>query len=93
MASLRKERMKKPRKLHMWLKKEIIGMIEQDWSPQQIEGRLKMENKPFVSHETIYKIIRQYMAEGGTLYKHTRHRLKHHKRSVGKRQLLKIGFP
>ena len=85
MANLRKERMKKPRKLHAWLKKEIIGLIEQDWSPQQIEGRLKMENKPFVSHETIYKIIRQDKAQGGTLYKHTRHQLKRRKRPVGKK--------
>jgi IS30 family transposase len=85
MASLRKERMKKPRKLHSSLKKEITGMIEQDWSPQQIEGRLKMENKPFVSHETIYKIIRKDKTDGGTLYKHTRHRLKHRKRPVDKK--------
>ena len=89
MASLRKERMKKPRKLHHWLKKEITGMIEQDWSPQQIEGRLKMENKPFVCHETIYKIIRKDKTDGGTLYKHTRHRLKHRKRPVNKKISIK----
>ena len=39
MASLHKERMKKPRKLHPWLKKKIIELIKQDWSPQQISGR------------------------------------------------------
>ena len=89
MACLRKERMKKPRKLHSWFKKEIIGMIEQDWSPQQIEGRLKMENKPFVSHETIYKIIRKDKADGGTLYKHTRQRLKHRKRPTDKKISIK----
>jgi len=89
MAMLRKERMKKPRKLHSWLKKEIIGLIEQDWSPQQIEGRFKLENKPVVSHETIYQIIRRDKAEGGTLYKHTRHRLKHRKRPVGKKISIK----
>ena len=89
MAKLRKERMKKPRKLHEWLKKEIIGFIRQDWSPQQIAGRLKLENKPFVSHETIYKIIRKDRAEGGTLYKHTRHQLKHRKRPVGKKITIK----
>jgi IS30 family transposase len=84
MADIRKERMKKPRKLHPWLKKKIIAMIQQDWSPQQIEGRLKLENQPFVSHETIYKIIRKDKADGGTLYKHTRHKCKHRKRNVGK---------
>jgi len=89
MAASRKERMRKPRKLHPWLKKEIIGLIQQEWSPQQIEGRLKTENKPFVSHETIYKIIREDKAEGGTLYKHTRHQLKHRKRPVGKKIAIK----
>jgi IS30 family transposase len=85
MAMLRKERMKKPRKLHAWLKEQIIKLIQQEWSPQQIEGRLRVQNNPFVSHETIYKIIRRDKAEGGTLYKHTRHRLKHRKRHVGEK--------
>jgi IS30 family transposase len=85
MANLRKQRMKKPGKLHPWLKKEITGFIEQDWSSEQIKGWLKKETKPFVSHETIYKIIRKDKAEGGTLYKHTRHQLKHRKRPVGKK--------
>jgi len=89
MANLRKERMKKPRKLHSCLKKEIIELIKEDWSPRQIEGRLKMKNKPVVSHETIYKIIREDKAEGGTLYRHTRHQLKHRKRQVGKKIAIK----
>ncbi|MGC3977229.1 MAG: IS30 family transposase [Paludibacteraceae bacterium] len=84
MAEVRKERMKKPRKLLPVVKKEIITMIQEDLSPQQITGRLKLENKPFVSHETIYKIIRGDKQQGGTLYKHTRHKLKHRKRPVGK---------
>jgi len=84
MAKLRKERMKKTRKLHPLLVNKIIALILQDWSPQQIEGRLKLENREGVSHETIYKIIRQDKANGGTLYKHTRHKLKHRKRPVNK---------
>ncbi|MDR1666299.1 MAG: helix-turn-helix domain-containing protein, partial [Bacteroidales bacterium] len=36
MAELRKERMKKPRKLLPLLKKEILALIAQDWSPQQV---------------------------------------------------------
>jgi IS30 family transposase len=83
MASLRKARMKKPRKLFSWVRKGIVAMIEQDWSPQQITGRMKLKGQPCVSHETIYKIIRQDKEQGGTLYKHTRHRLKHRKRPVG----------
>jgi len=89
MASLRKERMKKPRKLHPWLKKEIITLIKQGWSPQQIEGRLKLENKPFVSHQTIYEMIHQDKDQGGTLYQHTRHQLKYRKRPIGKKIAIK----
>jgi len=59
-------------------------LIKQDWSPQQIEGRLRIDNKPFVSHETIYKIIRNDKIDGGNLYTHTRHRLKYRKRHVSK---------
>ena len=37
MANLRKERMRKPRKLHPRLKKEIIQLIQQDRSPRQLQ--------------------------------------------------------
>ena len=84
MADMRKERLKRPRKLNPYLKKQILEMLLQDWSPQQIRGRLKHENKPFVSHETNYRMIRKDKAEGGTLYLHTRHHLKHRKRPVTK---------
>jgi len=89
MAELRKERMKKPRKLLPDLEKKIISMIQEDYSPQQIEGRLRLKNQPFVSCETIYKIIRKDKQQGGKLYKHTRHQLKHRKRPVGDRILIK----
>jgi len=84
MADLRKERMKKPRKLHRRLKQKIIDLIKQGWSPQQIVGRQKLESQEVVCHETIYKIIREDKANGGTLYKYTRHKLKHRKRPVNK---------
>ncbi|MDR2147647.1 MAG: IS30 family transposase [Tannerella sp.] len=85
MAELRKERMKKPRKLLPGLKKKIISLIEEDFSQQQIEGRLKLENQPFVSHETVYKMIGEDKGAGGELYKHTRHQLKHRKRPAGEK--------
>ena len=80
MAEIRKERAKRPRKLTPWLKRQIIVLLERQWSPQQIRGRLKLEGKPFVSHETIYKMLREDKESGGSLYLHTRHRLKKRKR-------------
>ena len=65
MSKMRKERMKKPQKLNPFLKRQIVELIGQDWSPQQIEGRLKLEKRPYLSHESIYKIIREDRAHGG----------------------------
>jgi IS30 family transposase len=80
MATLRKERMKKPRTFLPPVKKELVACIQQGWSPQQLVGRRKLKGDPGISHETIYKLIRQDREQGGTLYTHTRHRLKHRKR-------------
>ena len=80
MAEIRKERAKRPRKLTPWLKRQIIALLERQWSPQRIRGRLKLEGKPSVSHETIYKMLREDKESGGCLYLHTRHRLKKRKR-------------
>ena len=42
----------------------VITLLKEGWSPQQIAGRLKLENKGIglVSHETIYQFI--YSSEG-----------------------------
>jgi IS30 family transposase len=64
-------------------------MLRDDLSPQQIAGRLKLMNKPYVSHETIYKIIRTDKENGGDLYKHCRHKLKHRKRPAGSKISIK----
>ena len=57
-------------------------LISEQWSPEQISGALAREDK-HISHETIYRMIRKDKAEGGDLYKHCRHRLKHRARPVG----------
>ncbi len=50
-----------------------------NWSPQQIAGRLKKENI-FISHETIYKYIWENKNNGGILYKYLRHKGKKYKK-------------
>lgn len=54
------------------IKTNVIRYLKQDWSPEQISGWLKANNKPSVSHETIYQFIINNQKEGGTLYKHLR---------------------
>ena len=59
----------------------ITENIYQEWSPDQIQGRLKSEGLPIVCATTIYGFIQQDKASGGDLYKHLRHR-KRYKRNV-----------
>jgi IS30 family transposase len=52
-----------------------------EWRPEQISMRLKLENFPTVSHETIYKYVYQNKKEGGVLYTHLVRQHKYRKRS------------
>src|SRR5438876_7201873 len=36
---------------------QVERLLKQDWSPEQISGRLKLEHQPTVSHESIYLYI------------------------------------
>ena len=84
-ADIRKERFSAPRKLFPWVRKEVIRLLsEEQWSPEQICGWMKRKGFDWVSHETIYKLIREDKANGGTLYTHLRHKGKHRRRPVGK---------
>jgi len=80
----RKERLKRKRTFDLIKQKLVKHYIEQEqWSPEQIVGYCKKERTDMVSHERIYQYIRQDKEQGGDLYKHLRHRLKHRKRPVG----------
>ena len=76
-ALRRKLRYQRPRKLTPELRARIIRYVRMDWSPQQINGRLKLMGRGTVSHETIYELIRRDKCRGGDLYQHCRFKLKH----------------
>ena len=62
---------------------DAIGLLRREqWSPEQISGYLALQRK-HISHETIYKVIREDKKRGGDLYKNCRHKLKHRSRPVG----------
>ncbi|KAA6330836.1 hypothetical protein EZS27_020499 [termite gut metagenome] len=91
-ADLRKERFRGERKFTQALKDQVINKLtEEQWSPVQIAGKAKREGLPMVSHERIYQFIREDKAQGGILYKHLRHRLKHRKRTVGGKKVVILG--
>lgn len=58
----------------------IEALICEDWSPEQISGRLIEEGRPPVSHERIYQYIYADKQAGGTLHTHLRCRKKRRKR-------------
>lgn len=53
-----------------------MGGASQDWSPEQIAGRMKLERHPIrVSHETIYRYAYSPDSRSEELYRHLpRHR-------------------
>ena len=80
----RKERFGRARKFTPEITKFIKDKITQEqWSPKQIVGYCRINNENMVSHESIYQLIRKDKDAGGTLWTHTRHRLKHRKRPLG----------
>lgn len=62
----------------MWTKVELL--LQMDWSPQQISGRLMAEEGIRISHEHIYQYIYADKRAGGDLYRHLRCKKKRRKR-------------
>jgi len=62
---------------------QVEQLLRQDWSPEQIAGRLKLEQRPTVSHECIYLYIYAEKRRGGTLHQHLRSQKKQRKRYSG----------
>ena len=50
----------------------VEDFIRQDWSPEQISGRLNIEYGIKISHEWIYQYILSDKSKGGGLYRHSR---------------------
>lgn len=63
-----------PRKFNKDMQQYVDSLIEQDYSPEQIVGISKKNNKECVSHETIYQYIWIDKKHKGTLHLHLRHK-------------------
>ena len=62
---------------------QVERLLRQDWSPQQINGRLKLEQQPTVSHEWIYLYVYADKRRGGTLHRHLRSQKRQRRRLSG----------
>lgn len=63
----------------------VVALVEdklrtEQWSPEEISGRLQKEGHRSVSHETIYLHVWRDKHAGGDLYKHLRQQKKRRKR-------------
>ncbi len=59
---------------------EVENKVKEQWSPEQICGRLALEGRQTISHEWIYQRIYQDKRAGGTLYLNLRCQKKRRKR-------------
>jgi IS30 family transposase len=56
------------------VKQKVIRELENDFSPEQIAGRARLDGIACVSHETIYQFVWADKKVKGDLYKHLRNR-------------------
>jgi IS30 family transposase len=71
LAQARKQQRVQPRiPAQQW--QQVEALLCQQWSPEQIAGRLRLEGQPTVSHERIYQYVYADKRAGGTLHRHLR---------------------
>lgn len=90
-AMERRERICLNRRTPQWVIRKALRLLrEEDWSPKQISGFLRLQGI-YISHERIYQEIRADLS--GDLSKHCRHKMKYrrgkgHKRKTAGRTLI-----
>ncbi len=82
-AQERHKTKKKAMKFTDEIKRLVDGYIMQEWSPEQVAGRLNHDGVVQMHHETIYQYILMDKAGGGTLYTHLRHQAKSYRKRYG----------
>jgi len=78
----KKRQKDKPKFIHFTddIKQLVIEHLYYDYSPEQIVGRMKLEGKRCVSHETIYRFVWEEKKQGGVLHKQLRNRGKRYRK-------------
>jgi len=80
-----KRHSEKPKKIKLTddIKQQVRQGIENDWSPEQVVGRLEKEGVIKLHHETVYQFVLKDKQTGGDLYKHLRHQGKKYRKRYG----------
>lgn len=50
----------------------VEQLLKEDWSPEQVAGRLRRQGRLRICHETIYRHVWNDKRQGGALYQHLR---------------------
>lgn len=61
----------------------VEALVREDWSPEQIAGRLRRDGVLTISHETIYRRVWADKRAGGALYLHLRGARKQKRKRYG----------
>ena len=75
----------------------VARLIKQQWSPEQIARRARLEGSLRISHEWIYRFVAADRANGGQLWRELRHarfrrRRYHHGRTRGSTIRFRVGI-
>lgn len=70
-------------KITVNVQKYIHRYLKQDWTPEQVAGKLKLDYIADISHEAIYQYIYKNKKAGGRLYLHLPHKLKRYNKRSG----------
>ena len=62
----------------------VQTLVREDWSPEQIAGRLRADQELEISHETIYRYLWADKRQGGQLYRHLRGAGKQRRKRYGR---------
>ena len=83
LARWRRSRSRRNRRFE-WEEWALIAQcLQEEWSPEQIAGRLKRDGLMSISHETIYRYIWDDRRRGGTLHRHLRGSPKQRRKRYG----------
>ena len=74
-----------PRRFTRTLQVRVASLLEQEqWSPEQISGRFRLEGIAMVGKTTIYNWLHADKRSGGDLYSYCRHSLKYRRKHLSK---------
>lgn len=83
LADHRHQRKAKAVKLTETVRAYIHEKLQARWSPEQICGRLRLEQAIALSPETVYRFVLKEKQHGGQLYRNLRHQSKSHRKRYG----------